>query len=201
MKKGGIIMKTITINLIDYIEHFEFDIHKTSHLTGHMYYMSPYETDDACGNCDGAKCDHCRMIYTYEMWKAEPDLPHTMADVPAVFYLPDYDTVVKWQKEIAKAIQEEQHEPLHFNFLQEEFVFNLFTVEDLKAKYPELFEDVYLIKHLEKKELLIFDDKEIWSNIRSVIDRSICSVFTDVAINYIGKRLYNNKIIKVPGKQ
>ena len=29
--------------------------------TGHMYYNSPYETCDSCGNCSGAKCDYCRI--------------------------------------------------------------------------------------------------------------------------------------------
>lgn len=32
-------------------------------LTGHMHYMSPYETYDSCGNCDGARCDRCKTIY------------------------------------------------------------------------------------------------------------------------------------------
>lgn len=32
-------------------------------LTGHMYYMSPYETYDSCGNCDGARCDRCKTLY------------------------------------------------------------------------------------------------------------------------------------------
>lgn len=34
-----------------------------SHLTGHMHYNSPFETDNSCGNCGGANCDRCREIY------------------------------------------------------------------------------------------------------------------------------------------
>lgn len=31
-------------------------------LTGHMYFNSPFETCDSCGNCDGARCDYCREL-------------------------------------------------------------------------------------------------------------------------------------------
>lgn len=34
------------------------------HLTGHIYYRSPYESDDNCGTCDGANCDRCNVVYT-----------------------------------------------------------------------------------------------------------------------------------------
>ena len=40
------------------------------HLTGHMHYRSPYEMDDSCGTCDGAKCDYCHKVvdeYHYKM--------------------------------------------------------------------------------------------------------------------------------------
>ena len=39
-------------------------------LTGHMYYKSPYESCDGCGNCDGAKCDTCKVAYTVEDYKS-----------------------------------------------------------------------------------------------------------------------------------
>lgn len=32
------------------------------YLSGHMYRNSPYETDDSCGNCDGARCDFCESV-------------------------------------------------------------------------------------------------------------------------------------------
>lgn len=31
--------------------------------TGHQYYRSPYESDDNCGTCDGARCDYCTKMY------------------------------------------------------------------------------------------------------------------------------------------
>ena len=35
-------------------------------LTGHMYYGSPYETCDDCGNCNGARCDYCDIVWIVE---------------------------------------------------------------------------------------------------------------------------------------
>ena len=35
-------------------------------LTGHMHFMSPYETYSDCGNCDGARCETCREKYSVE---------------------------------------------------------------------------------------------------------------------------------------
>lgn len=39
------------------------DFYVSKCLSGHMYYGSPYETDDSCGNCDGAKCERCKERY------------------------------------------------------------------------------------------------------------------------------------------
>lgn len=42
----------------------------SEHLTGHIHYRSPFEMDDDCGTCDGAKCDYCNRItdeYHYRM--------------------------------------------------------------------------------------------------------------------------------------
>ena len=36
------------------------------HLTSHMYYNSPIESDDNCGTCNGANCDTCKTVYTVE---------------------------------------------------------------------------------------------------------------------------------------
>lgn len=35
-------------------------------FTGHMYFGSPYETADSCGNCNGACCDSCKILWTLE---------------------------------------------------------------------------------------------------------------------------------------
>lgn len=32
------------------------------HYSGHLHYRSPYECDDTCATCDGAKCEYCREI-------------------------------------------------------------------------------------------------------------------------------------------
>lgn len=42
------------------------DIYMHTELTGHMYYRSPYESCDDCGNCDGARCESCRTKYIVE---------------------------------------------------------------------------------------------------------------------------------------
>lgn len=43
------------------------------HYSGHSHFNSPFETDNSCGNCDGAKCDICKKI-------TEPD--HYSAAIP-----------------------------------------------------------------------------------------------------------------------
>ena len=47
----------------------------TEALTGHMYYMSPYETFDSCGNCDGAKCEYCKTMYMVEDFTGQNIIP------------------------------------------------------------------------------------------------------------------------------
>lgn len=63
------IFKTIS-NIIKYfcddIYYYEFKNDGLSickELTGHQYYGSPYESCDECGNCDGARCDYCKLKY------------------------------------------------------------------------------------------------------------------------------------------
>lgn len=36
----------------------------SKHLSGHIYRNSPYESDDSCGTCDGARCDSCSEYWT-----------------------------------------------------------------------------------------------------------------------------------------
>lgn len=40
-------------------------------FTGHMYYRSPYESCDSCGNCDGARCEYCREVTKSNVVKVE----------------------------------------------------------------------------------------------------------------------------------
>lgn len=35
----------------------------SSRMTGHLHKNSPFETDNSCGNCDGAYCDICKEMY------------------------------------------------------------------------------------------------------------------------------------------
>lgn len=35
----------------------------SSYLSGHLWRGSAMETDNSCGNCDGANCDSCRRMY------------------------------------------------------------------------------------------------------------------------------------------
>lgn len=44
--------------------------------TGHMYRNSPYETSSSCGNCDGARCDNCSLIFTSEVGYTQEILYH-----------------------------------------------------------------------------------------------------------------------------
>lgn len=56
--------------------------------SGHMYYNSPFETCDSCGNCDGARCDYCREIKIPEHYEiaipsdALEDILKEITDLP-----------------------------------------------------------------------------------------------------------------------
>lgn len=39
------------------------DLYLSKCYSGHMYLNSPYESDNSCGNCDGAKCERCHEMY------------------------------------------------------------------------------------------------------------------------------------------
>lgn len=46
-----------------------WDLWLYSELTGHMYRGSPHETSNSCGNCDGARCDGCKLVWVAELCK------------------------------------------------------------------------------------------------------------------------------------
>lgn len=55
--------KEIRLNILKHLLDEKY--WKKEHIkyySGHMYANSPYETSDSCNNCDGAKCDHCKLI-------------------------------------------------------------------------------------------------------------------------------------------
>ena len=39
------------------------------HKSHHMYRNSPYESDDSCGNCNGANCHCCKDVIEPETYK------------------------------------------------------------------------------------------------------------------------------------
>lgn len=53
-----------TVSIIDHVLDPKYWHHSFEqiHYTGHMYYNSPFESDDNCGTCDGARCDTCKKI-------------------------------------------------------------------------------------------------------------------------------------------
>lgn len=70
MWEKGIIMQRKIISFVKYLEteykvlgYKVFHINRSKHLTGHCHYMSPYEQDDICGNCNGVNCDRCKEFY------------------------------------------------------------------------------------------------------------------------------------------
>lgn len=52
------------IDILDkvlYIKYWRMS-YESIHYSGHRYFRSPFESDDNCGTCDGARCDYCRKI-------------------------------------------------------------------------------------------------------------------------------------------
>lgn len=47
------------------------EVYEWTEYTGHLYYGSPYESCDSCGNCDGGKCDYCREVVKNNLQKVE----------------------------------------------------------------------------------------------------------------------------------
>ena len=53
------------LNILDKIldkKYWSYYYLARKHYTGHTWYNSPYESDDNCGTCDGARCGTCREI-------------------------------------------------------------------------------------------------------------------------------------------
>ena len=51
------------------------EIYTSMSLSGHMYRNSAYETDNSCGNCDGARCDGCHKIYSLYNRVTDREIP------------------------------------------------------------------------------------------------------------------------------
>lgn len=54
----------IIIDILDKVLEPEFwtMMMERKRYSGHLYRNSPYESDDSCDNCDGARCDICKEI-------------------------------------------------------------------------------------------------------------------------------------------
>ena len=59
----------INIDLAPYMRNSKYWSlsHGTFHYSHHLHRRSPFETDDSCGNCDGAGCNFCRKVYDDEV--------------------------------------------------------------------------------------------------------------------------------------
>lgn len=106
--------------------------------TGHLYRNSPYESDDSCGNCDGARCDTCQKIIipagiecSIQCDKLERMLNELGLDRDVVLFF-TYDDSGK------------------MNYKNYRFKWPTDTM--LKSKYPEKYKEIYssLIEKEEK---------------------------------------------------
>lgn len=59
--------RTDWINEYDYNQGYTWK-KMTMRLSGHLWSGSAMETDDSCGNCDGARCDSCRKVWDVHKW-------------------------------------------------------------------------------------------------------------------------------------
>lgn len=51
-----------------------YQIVSDKYYSRHLYRGSAFETSDSCGNCDGANCDDCVLLYRVELVaELEPD--------------------------------------------------------------------------------------------------------------------------------
>lgn len=65
--------KTNWVNEYGYDEGYTWKT-ITMRKSGHLWRGSAMETDDSCGNCDGARCDSCRDVF--EVFKFSEPKPH-----------------------------------------------------------------------------------------------------------------------------
>ena len=104
--------------------------------TGHMYRNSPYESDDSCSNCNGARCDICKKItigsdleFCIQCDKLEKILLET--GIP---------------KDIAKFFTYDDSGRMRYKG----YYLIWPSAQMLKDKYPEKYKEIYSV--LEEKE-------------------------------------------------
>lgn len=99
---------------------------ETVHYSGHTYYRSPFECDDSCGTCDGARCDYCRKIVD------EPELEFSICT----------DTLysILIEEGVPKDIAAELAYSDFCRYSYKDYVLLWPAARKLKEKYPEKYE-------------------------------------------------------------
>jgi len=93
------------------------------HYTGHDHFMSPYECDDNCGTCGGARCDRCRKVYD-----------------GFDFVYSSYQ-IYELTKEFG--VTEEEAYDLYEYGKTDKYLLHIPTEYDLKTRYPEFYQELY----------------------------------------------------------
>jgi len=139
-------IKTIDLYpLFENVDHWDrWKEYIPSHLTGHDHYMSPFEMDDDCGTCSGAKCDYCNRIY---------DDPIKCNGVPS-------DELEKWIKKNHPEVPADVVDDMVYNdyYRASKGGYRLGWCEwsDLKFEHPA--KAIEILKHLYTEEELENDD-------------------------------------------
>ena len=139
-------------------------INKRTYYTGHLYRGASYETDDSCGNCDGARCDSCKKVTTYEVC-------HTIIDE-------NNDLVTET---IYSSNSEEDAKKFHENLYKIEF--NGTIARDKFIKYAET-KNIEIIKMISKSwyiMCIVYLTKE---NLEDILN-NINTMYSVISINKI----------------
>jgi len=193
-------MKTINIKLKDYFDHINFKATEERHLSGHMHHRSPYECDDNCGTCDGARCENCHEYKEYIISDKSITLEEFIKILleschddqgKIIAYLPDYDTLENWHSQLPALLNggydndewKDEEKVFSFTFLDEEFQFENF---DWREIHDEYLETVYCLnigsdKYSEYKHLW-FDTKADAETVKASLGME-GNIFSDLRCN------------------
>jgi len=146
--------KTINIKLKDFLCRIRFEAIEEKHLSGHMHHRSPYECDDNCGTCDGARCEYCHEYKEYTLRDKSITLEDFIDIVleschndqgESIAYLPDHTTLEKWHSQLPILLNggwdgsewKDAKYKFSFTFLGEEFQFENFDWYEIPEEYLE----------------------------------------------------------------
>jgi len=147
-------MKTINIKLKEHLNRISFEATEERHLSGHMHHRSPYECDDNCGTCDGARCEYCHEYKEYTLRDKSITLEDFINIVlesshddqgESIAYLPDHTTLEKWHSQLPILLNggwdgsewKDEKKVFSFIFLGEEFQFENFDWSEIPEEYLE----------------------------------------------------------------